>query len=224
MRTRGYVRPPCKPRRLSTVAAFVAVAAALTAGSAALTWADATGVDDLRGSLDLSATGGRIAPALVPLAVASLAALGAVFAARGPARRVIGAVTVLLGIAVGWLGVRGLLVEPDVAAFGSSTGVDLTDVRIHPLGPTMATLGGLAMLNAGFTVVVGRFRSRGLGARYERSTSAPTPAATSVDPELAMWKELDAHRDPTLDPAVVDGPATPAEATDDATRRGEPPR
>lgn len=221
MRTRGYVRPPRRPRRLSTVAALVVIGAALTAAAAALTWSDGTGVDDLRGVLDLGATGGRVAPALVPLAVAALAALGATLAAKGPVRRVVGALTMLLGVAVCWLGVRGLLVEPDVSVFTSSTGVTLTDVHIRPFGPSLAVLGGLAMLSAGFSVVTGRIRARGLGARYERSTVPSTPAVTSADVELGMWKELDAHRDPTLDQPSSDGRDRLDRAADDATRRGE---
>lgn len=226
MRTRGYVRPPQKPRKLSTVAGLILLGAALAAGSAALTWADATGVDDLRGTLDLTATGGRIAPALVPVALATVAALGALFAAKGLFRRVVGGLILLLGVVVCWLGIRGLLDDPEGSVFGTTSGVALSDVSIRPLGPLMAALGGLALIVAGFAVLTGRTRSRGLSSRYERGSTpaggSSTTAPTSADPDLAMWKELDAHRDPTLDPPPTGDRDTLDRAPGDSSRRGEP--
>lgn len=223
MRTGAGGRLPRKPVRLSTVALLIVVGAGLTAGAAAMTWADAAGVDDLRGTLDLATTGGRTAPALVPVALAALAALGALFAAKGRSRRLVAALVVLLGLVVGWLAVRGLLDEPALALFDTSSGVTLTDVRIRPLGPVLAAVGALAMIVAGSVVVAGRTRPRGLAARYERPGGPATPAPSSADPELAMWKELDAHRDPTLDPTSPDARDRLDRGPGNPTQRGEAP-
>ncbi|MEO5832139.1 MAG: Trp biosynthesis-associated membrane protein [Nakamurella sp.] len=209
--------------KLSTVALLIVVGAGLIAGAASMNWADATGVDDLRGTLDLTATGGRTAPALVPVALAALAALGALFAARGTSRRLVAALVVLLGLVVGGLAVRGLLGEPALPVFDTSSGVTLTDVRIRPLGPLLAAVGALAMIVAGSVVVAGRTRPRGLAARYERSGAPTTPAPSSADPELAMWKELDAHRDPTLDPTPPDARDRLDRGPGNSSQRGEGP-
>lgn len=221
MRThKGYVKVR-KPLRFGTVLGLIALGAALTAGSAAITWAAATGTDDLRGPLDVTATGARVAPALVPLAAASLAALGALLAARGVVRRAVGALTVLLGFGAGWFGVRGLLREPADVLFPATSSVQFVDVTIRPLGPFIATLGGVVLVVAGFAVLTGRIRARALGARYERTGAPAAGAPTSEDPALDMWKDLDADRDPTLDaPAPTDRePST--RVPEHGTPRGE---
>ncbi len=71
MRTgKGYVKVRT-PMRFGSVLVAIAGGAALTAGSAAITWASGTGNDELRGPLDITATGGEVAPALVPVAAAA---------------------------------------------------------------------------------------------------------------------------------------------------------
>lgn len=199
MRTgRGYVKVR-KPKRFGTVLLLIAGGAAATAASAAITWASATGVDALRGPVDATASGGQVAPALVPLAAAAVAALGALVAAKGGLRRAVGAATMVLGIVVCWLGIRGLLHEPADVFFGPSASVAFPDVRIRPLGPAIGTAGGLALLVAGFTVLAGRIRARELGPRYDRTGASPQAAGSGDDPALRMWKELDGDRDPTVD-------------------------
>jgi uncharacterized membrane protein (TIGR02234 family) len=221
--SKGYVRVR-KPLRFGTVLGLIALGAALTAGSAAITWAAATGTDDLRGPLDVTATGARVAPALVPLAAASLAALGALLAARGVVRRAVGALTMLLGFGAGWFGVRGLLREPADVLFPATSSVQFVDITIRPLGPSVATLGGIVLVVAGFAVLTGRIRARVLGARYERSGAPAAPAAgapISEDPSLDMWKDLDADRDPTLDTPAPTGREPSARVPDQGTPRGE---
>ena len=222
MRTgKGYVRVK-KPMRFGSVLAAIAVGAALTAGSAALTWASATGNDDLRGPLDVTATGGQVAPALVPIAAAAVAALGALLAAKGVLRRGVGAVTLLLGVVVGWLGIRGFLHEPAEVLFGSTSSVRLADVRIRPLGPLAATLGGLSLVVAGFAVLAGRIRARELSPRSERAGGSPPATPTSADPALEMWKELDDDRDPTLDPPAPTARDRVDRTSGDGSSRVEP--
>lgn len=211
------------PLRFGSVLALIAGGAALTAGAAALTWASGSGIDELRGPLDVTATGSRAAPALVPVAAASVAALGALLAAKGGLRRAVGAVTMLLGVVVVWLGIRGLLHAPVEVLFASTSSVSQVDTDIRPLGPVTAALGGLALVAAGLAVLTGRIRARELGARYERPGSATSRAASSADPALEMWKELDDHRDPTLDPPAPTGPDKLERAPDDVSARGEPP-
>lgn len=215
MRTgKGYVKVRT-PMRFGSVLVAIAGGAALTAGSAAITWASGTGNDELRGPLDITATGGEVAPALVPVAAAAIAALGALLAAKGVLRRGVGGVTLLLGVVVCWLGIRGFLHEPAEVLFGSTSSVRLADVRIRPLGPLVATLGGLALVVAGFAVLTGRIRTRGLGARHERAGGSSAATPTSTDAALEMWKDLDDDRDPTLDP-----PAPAARDRVDRTSEG----
>ncbi len=206
MRThRGYVKVH-QPLRFGSILALIAVGAALSAGSAAITWASATGDDELRGPLDLTASGSQVAPALVPLAAAAVAALGAVLAARGALRRVVGGVTVVLGVIVAWSGIRGLLHEPSEVLFAATSSVTFADIRIRPLGPTMATVGGVLLVVAGLAVLTGRIRARTLGSRYERAGTTAAGTPSTGDPALDMWKDLDAHRDPTLDAPAPTGP------------------
>jgi hypothetical protein len=54
-------------------------------------------------------------------------------------------------------------------------------------------------------VAVGRITARGMSARYERRTSRTAEVVSSADSELLMWKELDEHRDPTLEPEERSG-------------------
>jgi hypothetical protein len=100
--------------------------------------------------------------------------------------------------------------------------VQFADVRIRPFGPLVAALGGIGSIIAGSAVMTGRIRARQLGARYERGTHTPAAAPTSEDPALQMWKELDGHRDPTLDPPAPTGRDRVDRAPDDGSSRGEP--
>ena len=185
--------------KVSATAAMIVAGAALTGGSAALVWAGASYVDELRGSVAVTATGSDVAPALVPLAAAGIAALGAILASRGTVRRLVGGLVMLLGGAVGWLGIRGLLNHSIDAITRTSASAGAPAVDLLPTGPLMAIVGGLLLLVAGGPVLAGRRTARDLTARYERRTAAAAAAGSTADPALQMWKELDEHRDPTLE-------------------------
>jgi uncharacterized membrane protein (TIGR02234 family) len=189
--------------KVSAAATAIVVGAALTGGSAALVWAGARYIDELRGPVSVTATGADVAPALVPLAAAGIAALGAILASRGTFRRLVGGLVVLLGGAVGWLGIRGLLNHSIESISAASAAAADSSVELHPVGPVLAIIGGLFLLVAGMPAIAGRLAARDLSGRYERR-AAPTAAADSTaDPALAMWKEMDEHRDPTLE---INGP------------------
>jgi uncharacterized membrane protein (TIGR02234 family) len=183
--------------KVSATAAMIVAGAALTGGSAALVWAGASYVDELRGPVAVTATGSDVAPALVPLAAAGIAALGAILASRGTVRRLIGGLVVLIGGAVGYFGIRGLGNHP-IESLSQTSASDRV-VELHPTGPGMAIIGGLLLLVAGVPVVAGRRAARDLSTRYERRAAAAAAADSTADPALQMWKELDEHRDPTLE-------------------------
>jgi uncharacterized membrane protein (TIGR02234 family) len=194
--------------KLSAVTGLVVLGAAVTAAAALVTWADGTFDDDLRGAITATAKGSAAAPALLPIALAALAAFGAILASRGVLRRIIGGLIALLGVAAGWLGVRGFRHEPLDVLLPANSAAGAGQVAIHPIGPMLAVVGGLCLLAAGLPVVAGRVAARSLSARYERGSTSANTAATDPDPNLTMWRELDEQRDPTLGSAGEGGHAT----------------
>lgn len=187
--------------KLSRAAALLGGGALLTAVAALVRWAAATVQDDLRGPLEVTAVGSEVATALLPAAAAAVAALGAVLATRGVLRRAVGLLITLLALAIGWLAVRGLTHDPVEILLANTPTAVAQSVRISPIGPILAIMGALCLIGAGVPVLSGRIVARSLGARYERRGTATDTTASSADPALMMWKELDEQRDPTLGPA-----------------------
>lgn len=194
--TRTYARR--SPMKIGTTVGLILVGAAAVAGSAVPVWATATLSDDLSGVRETTATGAQVAPALLPIAAAALAALGAVLAGRGVLRRVVGALVVLLGASAVALAVQGMLHPPVDVLVEDSVRSGISNVGLSLYGPVLAVVGGLAVASAGLPLAAGRTAARALGSRYERRSTSAASLATSGDPALMMWKELDADRDPTL--------------------------
>ena len=120
-------------------------------------------------------------PELVPLALVGLAGFGAALATRGFARRLVGVVIGLCGVAVAVL---------SALQFGNAAGQPghRTDPAgrpgrrrsLHPLGPALGVLAGVLLAAAGILVVLGLGARRRLGSRYDAPTRAAGRAATAA--------------------------------------------
>jgi hypothetical protein len=143
-------------------------AAATLWGATELSWR--TGGD--------TGTGG---PGLGAVALLALAALAGVFAVGGWARRLLGAVVLVVG---GWVCRQALVADGDV---------DLLT------GRGLALLGGVLLLAAGAVIVVRAARLPTMGARYERAHARRRSGDAGKD----MWDGLSDGEDPT-----VGGPRT----------------
>lgn len=142
------------------VALLLAGAGALGAASG-LTW-DAAAERD----------GGDVVPSLVPLALLCLAAIAAVVALAGWARRVLGGVVLLAGVAAGFQG---------AGADGPLTGRGLV------------LAGAALVVAAGLLLVVRGAAMPKLGGGYQ----TPGAAKRSADPERELWNALERGDDPT---------------------------
>jgi hypothetical protein len=137
----------------------------------------------------------QAAPWLGGVALLALAGIGGVVATGGVPRRLVGALLGLAGVGVLGFALRAML----------GTGVTAA--------PLLAVAGAAMLLAVGVLVLVRERRLPRLGARY----AAPGERRAERDPDRAAWQELDAGRDPTVDPAF--GP--PGDAGDDP---GDGPR
>jgi hypothetical protein len=186
-------------RRGLTVAVVACVAAAaLALFAASRTWQiEITVRPQPLPAVTTNRSGGSLVPALPALAFVALAGAGALIAARGLARALVG----LLLVAAG-LGMAGALVR----ALGDG---------VAPGWVVASALAGLVVAGVGgFTLRYGRGWP-GLGSRYDRaapSGSTPTGMASAgeraVDPESAaegpsdvtgvsLWDAIDRGEDPT---------------------------
>jgi Tryptophan-associated transmembrane protein (Trp_oprn_chp) len=132
-------------------------------------------------------TAHRGAAWLAPIAVAGLAAAGALLATRGTVRRAVGVLLVLIGAGLALGGGRGLV-----------------DGR---LWPALCLVGGAAVAVAGALAVARGKTWPAMGARYERGrgrggdapSDRPVPAARDGSvASTQVWDALDRGEDPTL--------------------------
>jgi uncharacterized membrane protein (TIGR02234 family) len=165
----------------------------LAAGRAWITNArDPGGVAEM-----VSPTGADLSPVLTPLALAGLAGVVAVLAAKGVGRRLIGALLALCGLAAalgawtatGEEGVRTWLREHNVLAGAASATWDTVVIW-----PVLAGLGAALMLAGGIAAVAWGGRWAGMSDRYERT---PAPTAPQAADDRALWDALDRGDDPT---------------------------
>jgi uncharacterized membrane protein (TIGR02234 family) len=146
-------------------------------------------------------SGRTIEPAVAALAVVALAAVVAVLATRGLARRVVGALLGCAAVGLGWAAAAGL--RPVSAARARSliteshtgAGLDPTrppQVAVHVTWPILALVCAMAVLVASVAIVVWGHRWVGLSGRYEAPVRAD-PQRTSA----TLWADLDQGHDPT---------------------------
>lgn len=184
-------------RRALTATVALLVAAAVALGAAAvLGWARVDFQVPKRGTVAVGVDGSEVLPALTPLAVLALAAVAAVLATGGWARRLLGgsllaaAVPPILGVLQapdeGWLAAAAMS-----AAGWSAGSVHAETTTLLPAGPGFAAGGAVLLVAAGVTLVVRGHRMPRLGRRYQAPSSRPSERADG------LWARMDAGEDPT---------------------------
>jgi hypothetical protein len=153
-------------------------------GASRLTWFAEFRDGGVRGTVLYRETGEQRASALVPLAILALAAVAGLVATGGWARRALGGVLVLAGIAAVFSGVDG------VRFGGFADGLPVTQML---LGRGLAVLGGILVALGGLAAIKGAGKGARLGARY----SAPGRQKKARDPDTELWEALSDGEDPT---------------------------
>jgi hypothetical protein len=165
------------------VAALLLGAQALW-GASRLTWFAEFRDGGVRGTVLYRETGEQRATALVPLALLALAGVAGVIATGGWARRVLGVVLALAGVAAVWSGVNG------VRFGGYAAGLPVPEML---LGRGLAVLGGILAAAGGLAAVKGAGKAARLGAKY----AAPATRKKAPDPDTELWDALSEGEDPT---------------------------
>jgi hypothetical protein len=161
------VAPRAHRRELTLVVLATAAAAALTLWAVSRTWSMETIPRPAPFPAERAVSGG---PAwLTACGLVALAAAGALVAARGFGRRLVGVLLAMMGIGVAVSGGVGLVTGKVVA------------------GPLVAILAGLVLTACGGLAAVRERKWPVMGARYERS----------VPNKRDIWDALDRGEDPT---------------------------
>ncbi|MBB6343930.1 Trp biosynthesis-associated membrane protein [Nonomuraea muscovyensis] len=149
------------------------------------------------GGAPATPTGGDLGPALVPVALAGLAGVVAALAAKGVARRVIGALVALCGFVAGfatWLAAGGQTVLGWLREHNVLQAADALQWDTVALWPALSGLGAALTAAGGVVAVVRGGRWAGMSDRYERDPARrPSPDAG----DRALWDALDRGDDPT---------------------------
>lgn len=187
-----------------------------------MVWLDVVAFNDQSGEARRSLTGAEWQPALVPLALGSLAAVAAVALVRGAGARAVGAVIMLLGVATGALlfstvgDVDERRVHSSITsqeelgrtnAGSGTTGAqavpewsEITEISTRSPGPLLTGAGAVALIAAGVIPVVWPTRRVQRDDRYVTPAarrSEPAPGDDTADDGRDLWRELDDGRDPT---------------------------
>ncbi|RZT85247.1 putative membrane protein (TIGR02234 family) [Pseudonocardia sediminis] len=195
-------RPRDDRRGLGLACLLLLAGAGILYVSGSLTWFSVTVPTATRGELTTTATGAQLQPAITAVAALLLAAVAATVALSGIARRLLGVLVVLAGVAAAWSTIAEVVTPPTPAQLvsareGLSTGGQPigTSAVTASVWPWLAVLGAVVAVVAGGLLVVRERRMARLGARY----AAPgTPTDTPADPDRAAWEQLDDGRDPTI--------------------------
>jgi uncharacterized membrane protein (TIGR02234 family) len=171
---------------LWTVVVLLALGAGALWLSSRLTWSWARAVTPLRGTVVVTQNGADVSSALVPLAVLALAAVAAVLAIGGWARRVVGVLIGVAGAATVWAGVTGLPAVFDTHPIGYPRSQVL-------FGHGFAVLAGLLLVAAAVLVVREAARMPRMGGNYQ----TPSAAKRRRDPDTELWQALSEGHDPT---------------------------
>ena len=179
-------------RGLLYVLGGCAAAGALVLIAAGRVWRQADLVSATGARVAVHVTGHAAEPALPALGIALVVMAGAVIAARGWLRRVVGVVTVVIGGAVVALAVVS---RTDAAkelrhqAFGVSNAAVGSTLSSWAIVTILAGL--VAVVAGAVTVAVGQ-RWPAMGSRYE------APAVRRTDNLAGDWDALDRGEDPTV--------------------------
>ncbi len=144
--------------------------------------------------MELSAA--ELAPVSSALGWTALAALAAVVATRGAARRAVGALVVLLGVGAGTAVVLGIRPTALAAAAEQATTVEgtLGDPAVAWQWPVLAGAGAVLLCVAGVLTLVRGTAWPVMSSRYDRHSA---PRATRTGAPADLWRSLDSGADPT---------------------------
>ncbi|MFI5609807.1 Trp biosynthesis-associated membrane protein [Amycolatopsis sp. NPDC051903] len=180
----GETAAPPSRRPLWTIIIGLLLGALALWGAAKLAWYAEFRDEGVLGVKLYTEDGEQRATALVPLALLALAGVAGVIATGGWARRLLGVVLALAGLAGVWTGVNG------VKFSGWASGLPVAELL---LGRGLAVLGGILLVVAGLVAVKGAGSARRLGARY----AAPGAKRARRDPDTELWEALSEGEDPT---------------------------
>lgn len=200
--------PPSPGRRqLLAGAGLLVVAAGGLWVASKCTWVRLHSFDGLGEPKTLLVSGAQWSAALVPLAVALMAAAIATLAVRGWALRVLAVLVAVIGAAAAYLGISlwtvrdmGLrAAEVKNVAVSTLVGAD----RISG-GASIALIAAILSVLAAITLLRG---ARGASAsKYQTPAARRSEAANPADKkqsERVMWDSLDDGHDPTVGPAQL---------------------
>lgn len=198
-------------RRATTIAAIAAAVAGIAVWAATrLTWVSYVLDDGLTTSVDGTMDGAQWHAALAPLALVMIAGVAAMFAVRGWAVRVVGAVLVAVALAVA-VPVIGGLTDDDRAdrvhrILDKAGRVEISQVDVSVGPAVLALFGAVAACAAGIVLVLGRAGRAGLSGAYETPAARKDHAAEALGDDdgaldqRLMWDALDGGMDPTAEP------------------------
>ncbi len=195
--TSDVAAPARSARALGAACLGLAGAAGLVGGASALTWYTVTPA----GRAPVAFSGAQASPSLTGFALVALAGVAALVATGGVVRRVLAGLLALAGAAVAWTAAVALT-RTAATVTGAPASLPRPATSPPPTldvtpAPALAVAGGLLLLGVGVLVLLREPRLSRLGARY----AAPGARPVEVDPDRAAWQDLDAGRDPTVDPA-----------------------
>ncbi|WP_067176988.1 Trp biosynthesis-associated membrane protein [Microtetraspora niveoalba] len=202
--TPGAAASPPAPRRSSARRSLTAWLVGCAAGAglvllaggrewAAVNYEGATGGP-------IAVDGGDAVPALTPLALAALAAVLAVFATRGPWRRLVGVVLAGCGAGIAALAWPSRLSARAVEV--AETTRSLSGQAAHvttSAWPWAAVAGGVLLAACGVAAVLVGGAWPGMSGKYERRSGAGGRKTSRVSGDRALWDAIDEGADPTVD-------------------------
>jgi uncharacterized membrane protein (TIGR02234 family) len=220
-------------RELAAALLAIVIGAALALLLTGITWQTISAPRPRPAADVLRHVSGRDLQAVIAgLAIVALAGAVAVLATRGIAKRLVGVLIALAGLAIVWRASLGFAAVGTGRARtllndglnGADIGTGITPhVQTHAIGPAVIIVAGLLVAFGGAIVAVRAPALSTMSGRYE----APTKAAESerdAGPasDLAVWKALDRGDDPTI-AAKPDEPPDVDSRTDPTARiRTEP--
>jgi uncharacterized membrane protein (TIGR02234 family) len=192
------------PRRLKNTTLIVGI---LLSGLVLLTWTGQWFSLTLDGKASstttLSVTGNTAAPALVALALAGLALVGALAIAGPVIRAILGVVEVLLGFTVGFSAIVALtgptkasetLITGATGVSGSTSLAALVTATSVSVWPWIAVVASVLVMALGVFVIVTGHRWPGSSRKYQAVQLEPTEPGTNP---VADWDSLSGGGDPT---------------------------
>lgn len=191
--------------RASTTVALAVVGAAILLVSASRIWASGTVDDAVLGTSTVSGQGSDVAPGLVALSLAAVAAAIVTTTSGRITRVVTVAVEGLCAVVLAALALRVLLdpsaVLGQVAASSTGRTGSIPTTAAPTVWPWIALLGAVLLGTASATAAVGMRHWRGLSQRYEApgQDGQGQRAGSRGERVPSEWDRLSAGDDPTED-------------------------